>query len=114
MFMKEGQVVPTVCSILEVDELYRPEHRLVFQAILRLYTKGEPIDYLAVEEELRKTGDFGKIDHRYLLSLIDATFTTARAEYHANIRVMFFKMRQLAAKNLSMTFLLSSKTVFPT
>ena len=85
MFMKEGQVVPTVCSILEVDELYRPEHRLVFQAILRLYTKGEPIDYLAVEEELRKSGDFGRIDHRYLLGLIDATFTTARAEYHANI-----------------------------
>ena len=47
--------------------------------------KKQPIDYLAVEEELRKTGDFGKIEHRYLLSLIDATFTTARAEYHANI-----------------------------
>ena len=85
MFMKEGQVVPTVCSILEVDELYRPEHRLVFQAILRLHAKGNPIDYLAVEEELRKSGDFGRIDHRYLLGLIDATFTTARAEYHANI-----------------------------
>lgn len=85
MFMKEGLVVPDVAAILDADDLYRPEHRLVFQAILRLYAKKLPIDYLAVEEELRKTGDFGKIDHRYLLSLIDATFTTARAEYHANI-----------------------------
>ena len=85
MFMKEGQVVPKVCAIIDADDLYRPEHRLVFQAILRLYAKRLPIDYLAVEEELRKSGDFGKIDHRYLLSLIDATFTTARAEYHANI-----------------------------
>ncbi len=85
MFMKEGLVVPEVAAIIDADDLYRPEHRLVFQAILRLYAKGEPIDYLAVEEELRKTGDFGKIDHRYLLGLIDATFTTARAEYHANI-----------------------------
>ena len=85
MFMKEGLVVPDVANIIEVDDLYRLEHRLVFKAILRLYTKGEPIDYLAVEEELRKSGDFGRIDHRYLLSLIDATFTTARAEYHANI-----------------------------
>ena len=84
MFMKEGRVVPDVCSILDVDDLYRSEHKLVFQAILRLYAKRLPIDYLAVEEELRKTGDFGKIDHRYLLSLIDATFTTARASYHAN------------------------------
>jgi len=85
MFMKEGIVVPDVVAIIDADDLYRPEHRLVFQAILRLYAKKLPIDYLAVEEELRKTGDFGKIDHRYLLSLIDATFTTARAEYHANI-----------------------------
>ena len=85
MFMKEGLVVPNVANILDADDLYRVEHRLVFQAILRLYAKKLPIDYLAVEEELRKTGDFGKIEHRYLLSLIDATFTTARAEYHANI-----------------------------
>ena len=85
MFMKEGKVVPEVCAIIDSDDLYRVEHRLVFQAILRLYAKKLPIDYLAVKEELRKTGDFGKIDHRYLLSLIDATFTTTRAEYHANI-----------------------------
>ena len=85
MFMKEGLVVPDVAAIIDSDDLYRPEHRLVFQAILRLYAKKQPIDYLAVEEELRKTGDFDKIEHRYLLSLIDATFTTARAEYHANI-----------------------------
>ena len=85
MFMKEGLVVPEVAAIIDADDLYRPEHRLVFQAVLRLYAKKQPIDYLAVEEELRKTGDFGKIEHRYLLSLIDATFTTARAEYHAGI-----------------------------
>ena len=85
MFMKDGQVVPDVAAIIDPDDLYRVEHRLVFQAILRLHAKGEPIDYLAVEEELRKSGDFGKIDHRYLLGLIDANFTTARAEYHASI-----------------------------
>ena len=85
MFMKEGLVVPKVASILNADDFYRPEHRLIFQAILRLYSKGLPIDYLAVEEELRKSGDFAKIDHLYLLGLIDATFTTAHAEYHASI-----------------------------
>ena len=85
MFMKEGIVIPEVSAIIDADDLYRVEHRLVFQAILRLYAKKLPIDYLAVEEELRKSGDFGKIEHRYLLSLIDATFTTARAQYHAAI-----------------------------
>ena len=99
MFMKEGLVVPDVAAILDADDLYRPEHRLVFQAILRLYAKKLPIDYLAVEEELRKTGDFGKIEHRYLLSLIDATFTTARAEYHASIIKEKANLRKLIDLN---------------
>ena len=34
MFMKEGQVVPEVATIIDADDLYRPEHRLVFQAIV--------------------------------------------------------------------------------
>ncbi|MBR0287433.1 MAG: hypothetical protein IJQ82_00485 [Selenomonadaceae bacterium] len=85
MFLHDGRIVPKVVSIVEPDDLFRVEHRLVFQAILRLYSKGVPIDYLAVEEELRKFGDFKKIDHSYLLSLIDAAYSTARAEYHANI-----------------------------
>ena len=83
MFLKEGKVVPAVSNILNADDLYRVEHRLIFQAIMRLYAKGEPTDFLSVEEELRKVGDWNKIDHRYLLSLIDATYTTALAESHA-------------------------------
>ena len=83
MFLKEGKVIPAVSNIVDADDLYRVEHRLIFQAIMRLYAKGEPTDFLSVEEELRKVGDWNKIDHRYLLSLIDATYTTALAESHA-------------------------------
>ena len=45
MFMKDGLVVPEVAVIIDADDLYRVEHRLVFQAILRLYAKKLPIDY---------------------------------------------------------------------
>ena len=45
MFMKEGLVVPEVAAIIDANDLYRVEHRLVFQAILRLYAKKLPIDY---------------------------------------------------------------------
>lgn len=30
MFMKEGLVVPEVSAILDADDLYRPEHQLIF------------------------------------------------------------------------------------
>ena len=85
MLLDEGFIVPKVLSIINADDLYRPEHQFVFKAILKLYSSGTPIHYLAVEQELRKSGDFQKIGHMYLFSLIDATYTTARAEYHAKI-----------------------------
>ena len=85
MLLDEGSIVPKVLSIINADDLYRPEHQFVFKAILKLYSAGSPIHYLAVEQELRKSGDFKKIGHMYLFSLIDATYTTVRAEYHAKI-----------------------------
>ena len=85
MLLEEGFIVPNIVSILNVDDFYRPEHQLVFKAIVSLYSAGSPIDFLTVEEELCKTGDIDKIDHLYLLSLINVTYTTARAEYHAKI-----------------------------
>lgn len=85
MFMKEGHVVPDIAAIIDADDFYGVEHRLVFQVIMRLYAKGKPIDYLAVEDELRQSGELAKIDHRYLLSLIDTTNTTVCAEYLAKV-----------------------------
>ena len=85
MLLNQGVVVPKVLSILNADDLYRPEHQFVFNAIVSLYSSGKPVEFLAVEEELRKNGDHKKIDHLYLLNLINATYTTAFAEHHAHI-----------------------------
>ena len=85
MFMKEGRIVPDVVAIIDASDFYRPEHRLIFQSILRLYAKEEPVDYLAVAEKLRKSGDFDKIDHLYLLRLTEATNPTDRADFLAQI-----------------------------
>ena len=85
LFKEEGHVVPDIAAIIDADDFYGVEHRLVFQVIMRLYAKGEPIDYLAVEDELRKSGELIRIDHRYLLGLIEATTPTARADFLAQI-----------------------------
>ena len=85
MFMDEGFIVPKVLAIINADDLYRPEHQFVFNAVVSLYSSGKPVDFLSVEHELQRNGDHKKIDHMYLLSLINATYTTARAEYHAHI-----------------------------
>ena len=85
MFMDEGFIVPKVLAIINADDLYRPEHQFVFNAVVSLYSSGKPVDFLSVEHELQRNGDHNKIDHIYLLGLINATYTTAFAEHHAKI-----------------------------
>lgn len=47
MLLKEGKVVPKVCNILDADDFYRVEHKIIFRAISRLYAKGLPIDCIS-------------------------------------------------------------------
>lgn len=83
LFMKNGLIVPKVVAILKSDDFYRPEHQMIFRAVKRLHDKGSPIDFLTVEEELRKVNDLQKIDRRYWLALLDAAHSTAYAESYA-------------------------------
>ena len=83
MMLKESTVIPTIEAILDANDFYRPEHRLIYQALVRVYKRGTPPDILLVEDELKRTGDFEKVNRRYLFSLIDYEWTTSRAQEHA-------------------------------
>lgn len=105
MMLKKGSVIPLVSRIVEADDFYRPEHRIIFRAITQIYFGGTPPDILAIELELRKSGEFEKISRSYLFSLIDQEFTTARAEYQARAvkessnQRKFIQASQIAIEN---------------
>lgn len=83
MMLKEGKVIPEVAEAVSAGDFYREEHKLIFRALLTVFNTGTPPDILLVEDELQRTGDLDKINHRYLLSLIDCEFSTARAMIYA-------------------------------
>ena len=85
MLLKDGAVIPTVTSILNVDDFYREEHRIIFRAILKLYNQGIAPNILSLIEELRRSQDRSKIDLTLVFALADASYTTAYAEHHAKI-----------------------------
>lgn len=65
------------------ESFYDPKHALVFEAILALYNASRPVDLLTVAERLKLTGNFEKIGGISFLSrLVDATPTSAHAEYY--------------------------------
>ena len=79
MMLKEGRIIPQVAAILKAEDFYRVEHRLIYDAMLKVYAKNSPPDIFLIEEELEKTGELERVKHSYLFSLIDMEFTTARA-----------------------------------
>lgn len=83
MLLKNGEVIPTVTSILQENDFFRAENRSIFRAILRLVAKKTEPNLLSLVEELRSTNDLEKIGTTYVLELADAAYTTAYAETYS-------------------------------
>ena len=83
LLLKDGEIIPKVAAILAPDDFYRAEHQIIFRTVTRVYFSGTPLDILAVEDELKKTGELERVNRRYLFSLVDLAFSTAHAEFHA-------------------------------
>ena len=91
MLLDDGKIIPAVVSILSADDFYRPEHRIIFNAISKIYDDKKPVTILTLFEELRNSKDpQGKslldlIDINYALTLTEYAHTTAYSIHYAKI-----------------------------
>ncbi|MBR6012931.1 MAG: hypothetical protein IK062_03995 [Selenomonadaceae bacterium] len=83
MILKDGLIIPKVTSILQEEDFYRPEHRLIFRRILGIFDRGITPNILSLIEELRQNNEIEKIGIPLVTSLADANYTTAFAEIHS-------------------------------
>ncbi|MBM4149147.1 MAG: replicative DNA helicase [Lentisphaerae bacterium] len=71
---------------LSADSFYVPAHRIVFETILDLHGRAGAIDILTVSERLKSIGQLEKIGGAVFLDrIVDATPTSAHAEYYIDI-----------------------------
>jgi replicative DNA helicase len=71
---------------LSADSFYVPAHRRVFEAMLDLLGQAAMIDALTVAERLRAGGNLDAVGgSAFLDRLVDATPTSAHAEYYVDI-----------------------------
>ena len=85
MLLSKDAVADVLEAVRGVD-FYVPKHERIFDAILTLYSHGEPTDVIAVTDELTKTGSLtlaGGAD--YLHTLTGLVPTAANAGYYASI-----------------------------
>jgi replicative DNA helicase len=80
------EAIAEVFEYVKGDDFYAPKHETIFNAIMALYSKGEPTDVITVTDELTKNGELvraGGAD--YLHQLTSIVPTAANAPFYAQI-----------------------------
>lgn len=79
-------------AIYDIEDLVTPEtfysdkHRIVFQAILKLHTKSEPVDLLSLSTKLEELGQLDQIGGRsYLADLAESVPASTNAKHYAKL-----------------------------
>src|SRR5215213_5697714 len=81
-----GRLLAEVASQLEEADFYRPAHRAIWRAILRLADRGEPTDPVTVLGELDDSGELADVGGGpFLHTLIEAVPTVANAGHYAQL-----------------------------
>src|SRR5437763_495513 len=84
--LRDNGVIGDVVQILRAENFYFDAHQKIYQAIISLYEKGQPVDLVLLAqllEERKQIEDVGR--HAYLGELWDVAPTAAHAEYYARI-----------------------------
>lgn len=84
--MLSKDAIADVGEILRSNDFYRPAHEIIYDAVVDLYSRGEPADAVTVSAELTKRGEITRIGGAtYLHTLIASVPTAANAGYYARI-----------------------------
>jgi replicative DNA helicase len=75
-----------LATILRPEDFYREKHGWIYDVILALHERREPIDFLTVCDELERREQLNQVGGpAFINSLINAVPTSIHAEYYAHI-----------------------------
>ncbi|MBT8326596.1 MAG: replicative DNA helicase [Bacteroidia bacterium] len=94
--MLEKYAPEKVASYLKKEAFYSEANQNIYEAILKLFTEGNPVDILTVTEQLRKDGNLESVGGAYYITtLTNRVSSAANIEYHAHIVIQKHIQRQL-------------------
>lgn len=92
----DKDAIITVAETITPSDFYKDAHRVIYESMMALNNKNEPIDMVTLTDELRKRGyldDIGGVT--YLTSLSTIVPTTSNVKYYAEIVKEKSVLRQL-------------------
>ena len=82
----DNNAIYKALEIFDPTDFYRPSHRKIFEAMLRLNEREDVIDLLLLRDELDRQHELDDVGGpAYLASLVDVVPTAANIEFHARI-----------------------------
>ena len=82
----DKEVVPVVMEILKPEDFYRPDHREIYNVIIELFDKAQPIDLITVSERLKLHGKLELVGGlEYLSNIATEVPTTANVRNYSKI-----------------------------
>ena len=85
MLVSESAVA-SVAERLDAGDFYSEVHRIIYAAMMRLYSRGDPIDQLTLTNELRSINEFDRVGGRpYVFQIVESVPTAANAGRYADI-----------------------------
>ena len=102
----DNSVMNKVTEILKSPDFYRIVHQIIYQTMVDMHAKHQPIDLITLIEELKnrnKLDDVGGVS--YITLLANIVPTSANALYHARIVVNNALLRQLGESGAAITAL---------
>lgn len=84
--MLDREAIFKVADILSIQDFYKPSHQMIYEAMIDLFQRREPIDILSVSARLREKSVLEEVGgSSYLTSLVNLVPTASHVAYYANI-----------------------------
>lgn len=94
--LTDRDAVISAIEVLKEEDFYREDNKTIYEAILNLYNRSEPIDIITLKAELTSMGMFDKIGGlEYIVGLPEKVPTTANVEKYISIVKEKSELRRL-------------------
>ena len=95
MLQDSGAVLLAAESLVP-DDFYQPQHKEIFDAMIKLHREQSPVDFVTVDSELCRRGTIGGVGGtEYLLQLVQYVPTTANVKAYISIVAEKSTLRRL-------------------
>ncbi len=103
-----SEAIAAVVEVLKPIDFYRQAHQRIYQAVLAIYARGEPVDAITAVEELKRRQELQEVGGPlYVFNLVERVPTPASAAFYAHIVADHALLRRLisaASEIMSMAY----------